>query len=150
MVLQQELDRAQRSGVSLVLAFVDLDGLKATNDRDGHAAGDARLRQSISAIRSKTRRYEPIVRHGGDEFLCSFAGTTISEVEDRFDEIAAMLEHCANAGSISVGLAVRQPDDTVEELIERADRDLIARRNGGSDARPRVPRVTPPRRVPLG
>jgi diguanylate cyclase (GGDEF)-like protein len=148
MVLQQELDRAQRSGVSLVLAFVDLDGLKATNDGDGHAAGDARLRQSISAIRSKTRRYEPIVRHGGDEFLCSIAGTPISEVEDRFDAIAALLDRCANSGSISVGLAVRRPDDTLDELIERADRALIAGRNRKSDVR--AARVTPPRRVPLG
>jgi len=50
-VLQQELDRASRSGSGLVLAFVDVNGLKATNNTDGHAAGDARLRDVVNAMR---------------------------------------------------------------------------------------------------
>jgi predicted signal transduction protein with EAL and GGDEF domain len=57
-VLQYEMTRAKRSNVSLVLAFVDVDGLKAVNDRGGHAAGDALLRDLAAAIRSRLRPYD--------------------------------------------------------------------------------------------
>ena len=127
-ILQQELDRADRTGNGLVLAFVDVDGLKATNDRGGHAAGDARLREVVKAMRSKIRSYEPIVRYGGDEFICSFAGVDLHGVRARFDEIRAVLDGSGEGGSISVGLATYLPDDTLESLIERADGALIKRR----------------------
>jgi diguanylate cyclase (GGDEF)-like protein len=124
-VLQQEMDRATRSGNGLVLAFVDVDGLKATNDQHGHQAGDARLRDVVSAMRSKIRSYEPIVRYGGDEFLCSFAGVDIQGVRTRFEEIDALLDERPGGCSISVGLAVHQPEDTLPSLIDRADAALM-------------------------
>jgi len=128
-VLQQELDRARRSGEGLVLAFVDVDGLKATNDQKGHAAGDARLRDVVGAMRSKIRSYEPIVRHGGDEFLCSFAGVGMVDVRGRFDEIEAAFRDQGNSGSISVGLAELRTDDDLQDLINRADEALIETRS---------------------
>ena len=127
-VLQQELDRANRSGNALVLAFVDVDGLKATNDQFGHAAGDARLREVVNAMRSKIRSYEPIVRYGGDEFVCSFAGVDGDAVQARFDEIVAVLDDRDGACSMSVGLATYRTEDTLQSLIERADAALIRRR----------------------
>lgn len=129
-MLQQEIERAQRSSDGLVLAFVDLDGLKDTNDRGGHAAGDERLRQVVDAMRSKMRAYEPIVRNGGDEFLCSFAGVGLSDVESRFSEIAGTLDGGANSSSITVGLAELRSEDTLIELIHRADEALIEARKG--------------------
>lgn len=132
VVLQQELDRTRRSGEGLVLAFVDVDGLKATNDRDGHAAGDARLRDVVSAMRSKTRSYEPIVRHGGDEFLCSFAGVAIADVQARFEEIDAVLVGRDHSGSMSVGLVELRADETLQDLINRADEALIETRSAGA------------------
>lgn len=125
LVLQQELDRARRSGEGLVLAFVDVDGLKATNDHEGHAAGDARLRGVVSAMRSKVRSYEPIVRHGGDEFLCSFAGVEMGDVRTRFDEIEVTLADRERSGSMSVGLAELRAEDSLQDLINRADEALI-------------------------
>lgn len=123
--LEHELSRARRSNAGLVLAYVDLDELKMTNDRHGHAAGDARLRDVVSAMRSKLRSYEPIVRYGGDEFLCSVAGVSLAAVRVRFDEVDAVLRDRDHPGSLSVGLAEMQPDDTLAELINRADRALL-------------------------
>ncbi|MCW2967960.1 MAG: diguanylate cyclase [Solirubrobacteraceae bacterium] len=124
LVLQHELERAQRSGESLVVAFVDVDGLKETNDRHGHAAGDARLCGVVSAMRAKLRGYEPIVRYGGDEFLCSIAGLSLEGVQTRFAEINAALSTGQAGGSISVGRTQMQAGDTLEQMIERADSDL--------------------------
>jgi diguanylate cyclase (GGDEF)-like protein len=129
IALQVELDRARRSGESLVMAFVDVDGLKATNDRDGHAAGDARLRDVAHAIRSRMRSYEPIVRYGGDEFLCSIAGVDVPAVQVRFDEMGAVLRDRVHPGSISVGLAQMRAEDTLPDLINRAD-DALAEARG--------------------
>jgi diguanylate cyclase (GGDEF)-like protein len=126
--LQHELDRARRSGEALVLAFVDVDSLKATNDGLGHAAGDARLRDVVTAMRSKIRSYEPIVRYGGDEFVCSIAGVALASVNARFREINAALGGRDHAGSLSVGLAELRPDDTLAALIGRADEALIEAR----------------------
>lgn len=128
VVLQQEIDRARRSGENLVLAFVDVDGLKATNDREGHSAGDARLRDVVHAMRSKIRSYEPIVRHGGDEFLCSFAGVDVGAVRVRFGEIEQALLHRDRSGSVSVGLAELQAEDRLHDLIDRADEALLSER----------------------
>jgi diguanylate cyclase (GGDEF)-like protein len=134
-VLQQEMDRATRSGNGLVLAFVDVDGLKATNDQHGHQAGDARLRDVVSAMRSKIRTYEPIVRYGGDEFLCSFAGVDIQGVRTRFEEIDALLDERPGGCSISVGLASHQPEDTLASLIDRADAALMSGRASARQTR---------------
>jgi len=125
-VLQTEVDRAHRTGEDLVLAFVDVNGLKATNDNEGHTAGDRRLRELVNAMRSKTRSYEPIIRYGGDEFLCTFAGVGIELVKIRFEEIDAILRERGDHRSMSVGLAVLEADDTLEALIDRADETLIA------------------------
>ncbi len=127
--LQHELDRARRSGESLVLAFVDVDGLKATNDHLGHTAGDTRLRDVAHAMRSKLRSYEPIVRYGGDEFLCSLASVNLATAKARFDEIDLVLKGRNHPGSMSVGLADAQPNETLTDLINRADEALIAARS---------------------
>lgn len=129
LALEHEISRARRSGESLVVAFVDVDGLKATNDRDGHAAGDARLRDVVSAMRQKLRGYEPIVRYGGDEFLCSMAGVDVGTVRGRFEEIDVLLRGRDHPGSMSVGLAQMQPDDDLQALIRRADDALVSGRS---------------------
>jgi diguanylate cyclase (GGDEF)-like protein len=112
----------------LVLAFVDVDGLKERNDRDGHAAGDALLRSVVAAIRSKVRSYDPIVRFGGDEFVCGLSDTDLNEAGNRFDEIRVALRAADRSASISVGLAALRPTDSVRDLTARGDAALYAAR----------------------
>jgi diguanylate cyclase (GGDEF)-like protein len=126
------MGRARRYEKPMVLAYLDLDGLKTTNDQDGHGAGDARLRDAVNAMRSKLRSYEPIVRYGGDEFVCSLVGVDLATVKSRFEEINAVLADRDHPGSLSVGLAEMQADETLEQLIDRAD---IALAQARGDAR---------------
>lgn len=67
----RELERAGRTGGSLVLAFVDVDGLKKVNDSRGHLAGDALLQLVGRSLRASVRPYDVVVRYGGDELLCA-------------------------------------------------------------------------------
>ena len=130
LALESEIARARRADESLVLAFVDVDGLKAVNDHRGHVAADGLLRDVVNAMRSKMRSYEPIVRFGGDEFVCSVAGVDIIGAKARFDEIAEILNQTENPGSVSVGLTELRADDTLDALIDRADAALIEVRGG--------------------
>jgi diguanylate cyclase (GGDEF)-like protein len=122
--LQGEIDRARREGKPLVLAFVDVDGLKGVNDRHGHAAGDALLRDVVAAIRSDLRAYDPIVRVGGDEFVCALTNSDLERARARFEAIQADLECRRIDGSVSVGLAALEADDTLDDLTRRGDAAL--------------------------
>ena len=72
--IQREIDRTRRTGERLVVAFVDVDGLKTVNDTEGHAAGDELLREVARSITQHLRSYDVIARFGGDEFVCSLSG----------------------------------------------------------------------------
>jgi len=130
-VMELEIDRSRRDGGRLVLAFVDVDGLKAINDRAGHPAGDIVLRTLVSTMRSSLRSFDPIVRYGGDEFVCAVAGVDAVEVDDRFSDIRDSL-YADTGASISIGLATLAEGETLEQLIARADAALL----GAKRARP--------------
>lgn len=132
LALEREVIRAQRTEKSMVVAFVDVDGLKAINDSLGHAAGDARLRVVVDTIRKHLRPYDLVVRFGGDEFVCGLAEMPVPKAAERFEAAGADLEG-ADMGSITVGLAELQPGDSLEDVIARADGDLYRTRdNEGS------------------
>jgi diguanylate cyclase len=123
--LQKEIDRARHSDERLVLAFVDVDEFKEVNDRLGHAGGDQILRDVVGAIRSKLRSYDPVVRVGGDEFVCALSGIDLDMGHRRFAEIGDLL--LTDKGiSLSVGLVALERGDTLDDLTERGDAALYA------------------------
>jgi diguanylate cyclase (GGDEF)-like protein len=124
LAITHEIDRARRSGGPFVVAFVDVDELKTVNDRDGHAAGDRVLRSVVRAMRTRLRSFDPIIRYGGDEFVCGLAGTDRDEAERRFELIRLAVEADTGVG-ISVGFAELEPGDTADDLTERADAAML-------------------------
>ena len=125
--LERELARAKREGESMALAFVDVDGLKQTNDSLGHAAGDQLLRDTAYSIRAHLRSYDLFIRYGGDEFLCVLVGVTREEAAERFSLVNADLTATREA-SVTVGLAESESEDTAEDLIARADEAMYKER----------------------
>lgn len=130
--LSREVVRAHRTGRPFVLAFVDVDGLKARNDTAGHAAGDALLRRVTDTIRSHVRAYDLIVRHGGDEFLCGISDLPLGEATRRFAVARSELAG-THGDSMSVGLAELRPTETLHDLIGRADAAMYADRGRHRD-----------------
>jgi diguanylate cyclase (GGDEF)-like protein len=124
MALSHEIDRARRSDGRFVVAFVDVDSLKFVNDREGHAAGDRVLQTVVREIRSRLRSFDPIIRYGGDEFVCGIGGTDLEEAKRRFNLIGDAIEADARVG-ISVGLAALAVGDTADQLTERADTAML-------------------------
>ena len=119
-----EIDRAHRTMAPLVIAYIDVVGLKAVNDTHGHAAGDALLQRAVNAIRGRLRSYDLIVRIGGDEFLSVMSGATIEDARQRFAAIQTALADDPDRCEIKVGFAALEADDSATELIKRADAEL--------------------------
>lgn len=124
LTLRHEVDRAHRSGEPLVLAMIDVDGLKQVNDSGGHAAGDALLRDVAAAIQAKLRSYDPVVRMGGDEFICAFPNTAFEPATQQMAEMQAVLSESQPSDSFSVGFAELRPKETLEDLLARGDAEL--------------------------
>lgn len=104
--------------------YVDIDHFKQYNDVHGHASGDAVLVKMSRFLMRNVRAEEPVVRMGGDEFLVALFDTDIAETE----AIARRLEKAGEERgpvSFSLGWAARQDGETLEETVNRADRELI-------------------------
>jgi diguanylate cyclase (GGDEF)-like protein len=121
LLLESEIDRAHHGNGLLVLAYIDVDGLKQFNDRQGHAAGDQLLRDVTAAVQEHLRSYDTLVRVGGDEFVCALGDCTPAMARSRFQTIRATLQQTQPAATISVGFAELRPQDTLEQLTHRGD-----------------------------
>ena len=130
--LAQEVSRARRTETPLIVAFLDLDGLKAINDTFGHATGDFVLKSTGRALLAGLRDYDVVVRYGGDEFVCALPGSTLEEASGRFADVGSLLatytrnrtELASSTISFSLGLALLNCSETLEDALERADRAL--------------------------
>jgi diguanylate cyclase (GGDEF)-like protein len=134
--LTHELDRSHETNAALVVAYVDVVGLKQLNDTLGHGAGDELLRHVAQLFTSHLRSYDLVVRLGGDEFLCAISGLPEAFAQDRFRAIAAELAAPPDARRIRTGFATLRAGESAPDLIARADADMVRRRNwsGREDA----------------
>jgi diguanylate cyclase (GGDEF)-like protein len=124
LILERDISRARHGSGRLVLAYIDVDGLKQVNDRRGHSAGDGLLRDIAHAIQEHLRAYDTLVRVGGDEFVCALVDCTAAIARSRFQKMRATIHHTRPAASISVGFAELHPGDNLEKLTIRADHAL--------------------------
>jgi len=123
--LDHELHRCRRTKSRLVVAYVDVVGLKSVNDIQGHQAGDRLLVHSVAAIKQHLRPYDLVIRLGGDEFLCVMSSMTLLDAHRRFSAIAVALADAPSAPAIRTGFAELSPEQTATDLIATADADLI-------------------------
>lgn len=120
--LDAELARAKRSREPLSLLLVDLDGLKAINDRHGHAAGDAAIRALARVIRTQLREADIGARWGGDEFAVLAPATSAAAGLTLAERIRAMIPHTAAQWPLtgSVGVATVDPNDREDHVVDAA------------------------------
>ncbi|MEA2156446.1 MAG: hypothetical protein QOE11_2586 [Solirubrobacteraceae bacterium] len=132
--LERDMSRCRRTGARLVVAYLDVVGLKRINDSEGHAAGDELLKRIVRLVTDQLRPYDLVVRLGGDEFLCAMSDMTLLEARRRFAHVAATLAMAADPGAIRTGFAQLRPEESSTELIARADSELVEGRSGRTSA----------------
>jgi diguanylate cyclase (GGDEF)-like protein len=120
--LQIEEQRSLRENLDAGIFVIDLDGLKAINDREGHASGDAMLQRAAQALRACVRRRDVVARVGGDEY--AFLATEI------VPEVAPIVEERLRKAlqavgvSASIGHALRSAHGSLPGAAEVADRAM--------------------------
>lgn len=124
-------------GTLSAVCFIDADRFKSVNDVYGHTAGDKYLTHLAEIMRGNTRPGDLVSRFGGDEFVIGFKGVKLAEVTRRIRAILMkaaedfQYEDTIIAGSISVGIAVRDAEQKLDELLTHADAALYhAKANG--------------------
>ncbi|MEO8634355.1 MAG: GGDEF domain-containing response regulator [Gemmatimonadales bacterium] len=145
--LDHLLARARRREEPFAVAYLDLDGFKAVNDRLGHQAGDAALMQVANRFADRVRKSDTLARLGGDEFVVLFEGlgdraTVLALVEGIRGTLAVPIpigDAHALLG-VSVGVALYPEDGTdAATLVGAADAAMYrdkATRQGALCGRP--------------
>ncbi|MHB1445511.1 MAG: GGDEF domain-containing protein [Acidimicrobiales bacterium] len=120
--LEEELERARRTGVPCSVAMIDLDGFKAVNDRDGHQAGDRLLQQLAQAWGTAIRGGgDFLARLGGDEFAVLAPGSGANGIVC----LTTRLGKASPEGvSCSVGMATWDGTESAHDLLRRADQAM--------------------------
>jgi diguanylate cyclase (GGDEF)-like protein len=134
-VVERELARSRRHGHPFALAYVDIRGLKAVNDSEGHLAGDRLLQEAAALLRESARASDVVGRLGGDELgmmlieqstdgAAAVSSRIKSKVEARRPKIGLKAPW-----DLTVGFATFPEDgDTFEALLRAADARLYEQR----------------------
>lgn len=136
--LQKEFTRWQRYQKPLSLVVWDIDFFKRVNDEYGHAAGDKVLKTIARIFMQATRDADFIARFGGEEFVGVFPETRLEDALSLANKIREKVEtskfHYENKPvpiTASAGLATFRPNDTIEDVFNRADAALYRAKETG-------------------
>jgi len=138
-LLAQQRMACQRSGAGFAVALVDLDHFKRINDIHGHAAGDSVLRAFAEQAEAAMRGTDNVGRWGGEEFLIIYPRSTAHEAAQgatRLCERVAAAVVMTPGGqpltfTVSIGLTEHVPPESVEAMVERADRAMYQAKSQG-------------------
>jgi diguanylate cyclase (GGDEF)-like protein/PAS domain S-box-containing protein len=119
--LQAKVDEA---GTAVGAIVIDVDKFKEYNDSYGHKAGDEVLVRLAKFLMREVRMEDAVVRTGGDEFVVVLQGDCVESTRDVAKRYAERARIAAPI-PISLGWAVRKPEETLHETVQRADEELI-------------------------
>ena len=139
--LERAIAEAKQKNEPLSLMMTDVDYFKSFNDKYGHLTGDQVLRLVALSVKQNVKGQDIAARYGGEEFAVALPNTALRSALTVADHIrrAVMTKELMKRSSgerlgrvtISIGVAVLQPNDTPQSLIERADNCLYAAKRHG-------------------
>lgn len=105
--------------------FIDIDHFKQYNDDYGHQMGDNTLIRMSRFLMRQVRAEEPVVRVGGDEFVIVLRGARPAQLEMVAERLRLAALRTAPV-PFSLGVAMREPGESLMSTINRADQNLLA------------------------
>jgi two-component system cell cycle response regulator len=138
--LEYELARSERHKRPLAAVMIDIDHFKALNDRLGHLAGDATLRELAGCIKAHVRKVDLFARYGGEEFVLVLPETTrdgamacAEQVRQRVESHPFQFENETHGVTISLGVTATTGDAalTPATFIAEADANLYRAKHAG-------------------
>jgi diguanylate cyclase (GGDEF)-like protein len=126
--LPQEMARATRGRYALTVVMMDLDHFKRFNDRRGHAAGDALLRNAAQAWLRQLRPTDLLARYGGEEFTLVLPICDEEQAEHMVERLQPLMPE---RQTFSAGVATWNGNQSPQELLAAADRALLQAKRGG-------------------
>ncbi|MEM9353361.1 MAG: diguanylate cyclase [Planctomycetota bacterium] len=137
---QRCVDFLANNGRPFAIVLIDLDDFKSVNDRFGHQAGDAVLREASGVLSAQTRQTDFLARYGGEELawrVLDVDTDSLQRITLRVLQDIRASETRSRTDSIrvtaSMGVAVAAQGESREDVVERADQALYAAKRGGRD-----------------
>ncbi|WP_457598174.1 diguanylate cyclase [Hydrogenimonas sp.] len=117
------------------LLYIDIDHFKQINDKYGHERGDLVLKEVVHIISAHIRKDDVFCRHGGEEFLLFVANAAEPQAAAIAEKLRKHIqihrfEEVGNI-TVSVGIAIRERNESIGSLIARADKNLYKAKNDG-------------------
>jgi diguanylate cyclase (GGDEF)-like protein len=138
--LDATIREANQDDAPFFVIMLDIDHFKATNDRFGHAAGDAALRVVAQTIQNNIRPTDSCFRTGGEEFMVIAKSASVSQLKKLAERLRVAIGELENfAGddaqeltiTASLGLAGYVKGETRDSLYKRADDALYKAKRAG-------------------
>lgn len=139
--MQQQLESLDRKGHSFSLLMLDLDRFKRINDTYGHQLGDQVLETVAGILRDALRETDVAGRWGGEEFLVALPGSTSEDAGQVAERLRTRIRGTpvplpggdSLSVTTSIGLAVRESGESLDDLVRRVDEALYAAKAAGRD-----------------
>jgi diguanylate cyclase (GGDEF)-like protein len=141
-MFKREIQRCQKSESPLGLVMIDVDHFKNFNDQNGHLAGDKCLKTIATVLRSNMRPNDMVARFGGEEFSVLLPDTGEEDciiIAERLRSAISKTVIIDNKGkklpavTISLGIALLKQSDSIESLLDQADKALYQAKEQGRD-----------------
>jgi diguanylate cyclase (GGDEF)-like protein len=138
LIAEKAIARSRRSAKPLSVLIMDLDNFKLINDCHGHDAGDALLCRFVVCANKIFRGEDVFCRFGGEEFVALLPNTSAEQAQVAAERLRTAFAADSNTEqalstpiTVSIGIAERDPDETIESLLHRADTALYQAKNRG-------------------
>ncbi|PLY01948.1 MAG: hypothetical protein C0623_04755 [Desulfuromonas sp.] len=137
-MVEHEMLRSEREGLTYTIAYIDLDDFKQINDTYGHSAGDQLLKSIVGTISQNLRKTDILGRLGGDEFAIFLPATDRSSVETVMQKIhiklAELVDSLSYRTSISAGAIICEAGThSFDQLISVADNLMYQVKSSGKN-----------------
>jgi two-component system cell cycle response regulator len=139
--MNRVMERARETDGVFAVMMIDLDKFKTINDRFGHDAGDAVLREFSRRLQENIRGVDLVARFGGEEFFVAMpdvdrhaAAAAAERIRRAIEDAPVLLPGGAGEVdvTVSIGVAIATAaDNDAEAIIKRADNALFASKEAG-------------------